>query len=125
MSTLLDDVLAAAGDADRWAELTELSVTLDVGGGMWASMGQEGVLAGTHPTVRTREQRVSFAPFGDPNTHGVYTPGLVRLTRTDGTPIAGFVLPTRRRVVPRDPADGTTPDGPVLASIDIADITAR
>ncbi|MEI5585473.1 MULTISPECIES: hypothetical protein [unclassified Agromyces] len=37
----------------------------------------------------------------------------------------GLVLPTRRRVVPRDPATGQTEDGPVLVSLDLVAVHPR
>ena len=38
---------------------------------------------------------------------------------------AGLVLPTRRRVVPRDPVTGRTEDGPVLVSLDLVAVDPR
>ncbi|MFI5613400.1 hypothetical protein [Amycolatopsis sp. NPDC051903] len=102
MSELLDLVLAAHGGADRWRQVRQLCADVSVGGSSWPS---DGVLAATVATVDTREQRVSWEPFGEPGRRGRFTPERVEILAADGAVVGG-------RDDPRASFAGFTPETP-------------
>jgi hypothetical protein len=102
MSDLLEKVLGAHGGADRWQRVTRLRSELSVGGSSWPS---DGVLADTVATVDTRDQRVSWEPFGKPGQRAWYTPERVEILGADGAVLA-------ERADPRGSFEGLTRETP-------------
>ncbi|MFI5798753.1 hypothetical protein [Streptomyces sp. NPDC051677] len=88
MGTLLDLVLSAHGDLERWHSATQIKAHLSVDGAMWGLKGHAGQLVDEQVVLCTREQRISFTPFTAPDRRSIFEPGRVAIETSDGSVIA-------------------------------------
>ncbi|MFF3753936.1 hypothetical protein ACFYYH_26300 [Streptomyces sp. NPDC002018] len=105
MTKLLDFVLEAHGGLRRWSDATTIYATVDMGGPMWASRGQEGTLSKVGVAVDVHRQHLVFTDFTAPGLRGVFTPDRVAVEDRDGNVL-------RERHAPREAYAGhdrTTP----------------
>jgi hypothetical protein len=73
-SDLLDTVITAYGDLDRWRSLQRLTATVSAGGALWGLMGQPGILDHYTLTLTPNLQSATMAPFAEPDLRATYTP---------------------------------------------------
>jgi len=83
--TLLQEVIAAHGGSDRWAQLRHFTVYASVDGALLARKGKRGALKDVVISGDTRDQRVSIAGFTAPDKRGLYQPDRVAIQTMDGT----------------------------------------
>ncbi|TXS49045.1 hypothetical protein EAO75_14925 [Streptomyces sp. uw30] len=79
MSDLTELVLKAHGGLPRWQQATTIHAKGTIGGDLWATVGQEGILASADLTVDVQRQRTVFAEFTSPELRGLFTPDRVAL----------------------------------------------
>lgn len=88
MNELLSDIVRAHGGFDRWRALNCMEATIVTGGKLW---GLKGLVQDSDPrrvTVDLHRQRLSLAPFGDPDWHSEFDPDRVSIVRSDGGIVA-------------------------------------
>ncbi|WP_433296348.1 hypothetical protein ACQPZQ_15855 [Pseudonocardia sp. CA-142604] len=105
MTDLLDLVLDAHGGLERWQQLREISAHVRVDGTLWHAKGYGGVLVDEHVTLDPHRQRISYAPFTEPDRRSRFEPERVAVETLDGRVVAertapraafaGFQLSTR------------------------------
>jgi len=83
-SDLLDTVIAAHGDLDRWRSLDRLTAEVSAGGVLWGLKGQPGILTDYTITLTPNLQSATLAPFAAPNLRTTYTPERVAIETVDG-----------------------------------------
>ena len=86
MTTLIEQIVEAAGGEAEWAGIAELGVEFELGGAIWAQLGQADVVGHISATVSAHEQRVAYRSFGEAAAGAEYTPSEVLLRYKDGTP---------------------------------------
>jgi hypothetical protein len=84
MNDLLDLAISAHGGMERWNQLTRIDASVAIGGALWPSKGQGGVLDQVTVSVDCHDQRVAYAPFGAAGGRGVYRPEQVAIETGDG-----------------------------------------
>src|SRR5262249_30176803 len=83
-SDLLDTVITAHGDLDRWRSLDQLTAKVSAGGVLWGLKGQPGILKDYTLTLTPNLQSDTLAPFAAPNLRATYTPERVAIETVDG-----------------------------------------
>jgi hypothetical protein len=105
MTELLDTVLAAHGDVERWRQLSTLTARVVNGGALWGIKGQGDVLDRYTGTISLHRQFASHSPFGGDRLRSSFTPERVAVETTGGQVIA-------ERLNPRDAFAGHVLDTP-------------
>ena len=82
-SDLLDTVIAAYGDLDRWRSLDRLTAKVSAGGVLWGLKGQPGILTDYTLTLTPNVQSDTLAPFAG-HFRATYTPERVAIETVDG-----------------------------------------
>ena len=83
-SDLLDTVITAYGDLDRWRSLDRLTAKVSAGGVLWGLKGQPGILKDYTLTLTPNLQSATLAPFAAPDLRATYTPERVAIETVDG-----------------------------------------
>jgi hypothetical protein len=83
-SDLLDTVITAHGDLDRWRSLDQLTAKVSAGGVLWGLKGQPGILKDYTLTLTPNLQSATMAPFAAPDLLATYTPERVAIETVDG-----------------------------------------
>jgi hypothetical protein len=83
-SDLLDTVITAHGDLDRWSSLDQLTAQVSAGGVLWGLKGQPGILKDYTITLTPNRQSATLAPFAEPDLRTTYTPERVAIETVDG-----------------------------------------
>ena len=78
-SDLLDTVITAYGDLDRWRSLDRLTAKVSAGGVLWGLKGQPGILDHYTLTLTPNLQSATLAPFAAPDLRATYTPERVAI----------------------------------------------
>ena len=105
MKELLERVIAAHGNMDRWNGFKSVRAHVLLGGGLWALKGQGGVLSDGITRVELHRQFASTAPFREPGLRSSFTPDRVAIETENGEVV-------EERFHPRDAFAGhdvTTP----------------
>jgi hypothetical protein len=84
MSDLLDTVITAHGDLDRWRSLDQLTAKVSAGGVLWGLKDQPGILDDYTLTLTPNHQSATMAPFAAPDLRATYTPERVAIETVDG-----------------------------------------
>jgi hypothetical protein len=87
MNTLLQDVLEAHGGLRRWQELTQVQATIVTDGAFWTMKSVKQDQDPRRVTAALHEQRLSLAPFGDPDWHLDFSPEHVAIRKSGGDAI--------------------------------------
>ena len=72
-SDLLDTVITAYGDLDRWRSLDQLTAKVSAGGVLWGLKGQPGILTDYTLTLTPNLQSDTLAPFAAPDLRAAGT----------------------------------------------------
>jgi hypothetical protein len=83
-SDLLDTVITAHGDLDRWRSLDQLTAKVSAGGVLWGLKGQPRILKDYTLTLTPNLQSATMAPFAAPDLRATYTPERVAIETVDG-----------------------------------------
>src|SRR6201984_2683175 len=83
-SDLLDTVITAHGDLDRWRSLERLTAKVSAGGALWGLKGQPGILDHYTLTLTPNLQSATLAPFAAPDLRATSTPERVAIEPVDG-----------------------------------------
>lgn len=86
--TLLDEVIAAHGGRERWAQVDEIVIDARAGGAAPALKFKRRAVARQHVRVSTREPRTLISPLRRPGHRGVFTPESVRIETEAGQVVA-------------------------------------
>jgi hypothetical protein len=81
--TLLDEVLAAYGGADRWREVETITIHQIVGGVLWPLKGVGGILDDSTVTISVHDQHAWHRPLPTPGLRSHYSPELVMIEHDD------------------------------------------
>jgi hypothetical protein len=81
--TLLDDVLAAYGGADRWKQIDTITIHQLVGGVLWPLKEVGGILDDSIVEIAVQHERTRHWPLPEPGLHSEFTPDLVLIKRDD------------------------------------------
>ncbi|TFV54961.1 hypothetical protein E4P42_24450 [Mycobacterium sp. PS03-16] len=81
--TLLDEVMATYGGADRWRQVDTISIHQTVGGVLWPLKGVAGILDDSRVETRVRDQHVWHRPLPVPGLRSHFTPDLVVIEQDD------------------------------------------
>jgi hypothetical protein len=85
---LLDDAIAAAGGAERWERIGELTAHVRSGGLLLATRARRGALRDYELRVSAHEPRAVFEAYPAPGRRGVFEPGEVRIEDDAGRVLA-------------------------------------
>ena len=83
-SDLLDTVIVAHGNLNRWRSLHQLTAKVSAGGVLWGLKGQPGILKDYTITLSPNLQSATLAPFAAPDLRTTYTPDRVAIETVDG-----------------------------------------
>lgn len=105
MTDLLKLAIEAHGGLDRWSKVTRIEAQASIGGAVWASKGQRGILDDVRVRADPRTQWLEYSPFGEGNAYGRFEPDEVSLLDSAGQLIRG-------RLAPANAFIGTTRESP-------------
>jgi hypothetical protein len=102
-----DDLLKLAveghGGLLRWSQVSRFRAAVSIGGAIWSSTGQPGLLDNLVLEGETREQRLTMGPFPQPGCYTTWQPDRQTIRTTGGVvvaerrdPAAAFTAATRR-----------------------------
>ncbi|HKQ75913.1 MAG TPA: hypothetical protein VJ810_19620, partial [Blastocatellia bacterium] len=99
---LLDEIIAAHGGAERWAQVRELTLKLRVGGNILALKFQSPRLRSLECIIDTRRIRAILTPFPCAGKRGVFESTGVRIESNEGIILAEReIIPDETGRVPR------------------------
>jgi hypothetical protein len=84
MNDLLELAIAAHGGMKRWNQLSNMTASVAIGGGLWPAKGKGGILDEVQVIIDCHTQRVTYLPFGAADRRSVYRPTLVAIETIDG-----------------------------------------
>jgi hypothetical protein len=90
---LLDDVIAAAGGAQRWSKLKRFTVHFSMSGALLSHVGHPTGLRDMVAEGCTQTQLVRFSGFSDSGRYGFYQPSLVTIESADGSIVGQWLDP--------------------------------
>jgi hypothetical protein len=105
--SLLDEVLAAYGGADRWQQVYTIKIHQIVGGALWQLKGVDGIINDSTVEIRLKEERAWHRPLPKPGLRSSFSPDRVAIETDDDNPKTVESLTS-----PRDTFAGHTLDTP-------------
>jgi len=76
MNSLLERAVDAHGGLDRWNQFTALEAKLSIGGAIWSSKQQPGLLINVTYEIETHEERLTTDGFSGPDRRLAFRPSM-------------------------------------------------
>ena len=105
--SLLDEVIATYGGADRWQPVDTIKIHQLVGGSLWPLKGVEGIINDSTVEIRLKEQGAWHRPMPKPGLRSSFSPDRVAIETDEDNPQTMESLTS-----PRDSFAGHTLDTP-------------
>jgi hypothetical protein len=105
--SLLDEVIATYGGADRWQQVDTIKIHQIVGGALWALKGVDGIINDSTVEIRLKEERAWHRPLPKPGLRSSFSPDRVAIETDEDDPQTVESLTS-----PRDSFAGHTLDTP-------------
>jgi hypothetical protein len=87
MNSLLERAVDAHGGLDRWNQFTALEAKLSIGGTIWSSKQQPGLLINVTYEIQTHEERLTIDGFSGRDRRLAFVPDKLQLETIDGKTI--------------------------------------
>jgi hypothetical protein len=87
MNSLLERAVDAHGGLDRWNQFTALEAKLSIGGAIWSSKQQPGLLTNVTYEIETHEERLTIDGFSGRGRRLAFVPDKLQLETIDGKTI--------------------------------------
>jgi hypothetical protein len=84
--SLLDEVIARYGGADRWQQIDTIKIHQIVGGALWTLKGVDGILNDSTVEIRLKEERAWHRPLPKPGLRSSFDPDRVAIETDEDNP---------------------------------------